>query len=192
MAQQPVITLSIKESGAPPNATYLFHIFLDGRALLTNQSLSLPDSQKLREISRSFSSLFEQACRPEMEAGAEAALGAQLFALFLASSWEKIRAAVPSGSTRFLVIASDAPEILNLPWELLHPPGGRLPGAGPPLCHPPPARIGEEAGSLRRRSPPPAPAPALHGLRSDGSGHSGLRAGGGGALPGRLRPGGGL
>ena len=82
-AQNQSSSLSIKESGAPPNATYLFHIFLDGRALLTNQSLSLPDSQKLREISRSFSSLFEQACRPEMDAGAEAALGAQLFR----SSW---------------------------------------------------------------------------------------------------------
>jgi len=129
--QQPTITLSIKELGTPPNTTYLFHIFLDGRALLTNQSLSLPDSQKLREISRSFSSLFEQACRPKMEAGAEAALGAQLFALFLASSWEKIRSAVPSGSSRFLVISSDASEILNLSWELLHPPGSDFLGLDP-------------------------------------------------------------
>jgi len=104
MDKQPTITLSIKESGAPPNATYLFHISLDGRALLTNQSLSPQDSEKLREISRSFSSLFEQSCRPEMDASAEAALGARLFALWLASSWEKIRAAAPSGSTRFLVI----------------------------------------------------------------------------------------
>ncbi len=37
-------------------------------------------------------------------------------------------AAVPSGSTRFLTIASDAPEILNLPWELLHPPEGDFMG----------------------------------------------------------------
>jgi len=66
-----------------------------------------------------------------MDAGAEAALGAQLFALFLASSWEKIRAAVPSGSTRFLVIASDAPEILNFPWELLFPPEGDFLGLDP-------------------------------------------------------------
>jgi hypothetical protein len=91
MTQQPTITLSIKESGAPPNATYLFHISLDSQLILTNQSLSLPDSEKLREISRSYSSLFEQACRPEIDAGADAALGAQLFDLFLASSWEKIR-----------------------------------------------------------------------------------------------------
>ena len=129
--QQPTITLSINESGAPPYTTYLFHISLDGHPILTNQSLSLSDSQKLRQISRSFSSLFEQSCRPEMEAGAEAALGAQLFALFLASSWEKISAAMPSGSPRFLVIASDAPEILNLPWELLLPPEGDFLGLDP-------------------------------------------------------------
>ncbi len=85
----------------------------------------------MRQISRSFGSLFEQSCRPEMDAGAEAALGAQLFALFLASSWEKISAAVPSGSTRFLTIASDAPEILNLPWELLRPPEGEFLGLDP-------------------------------------------------------------
>ena len=131
MDPQPIITLSIKESGAPPNTTYIFHISLDGHPILTNQSLSPQDSENVRQISRRFSSLFEQSCRPEMEAGAEAALGAQLFALFLASSWERISASLPSGSTRFLTIASDAPEILNLPWEMLCPPGGEFLGLNP-------------------------------------------------------------
>ena len=131
MDQQPVITLSIKESGAPPNTAYLFHISLDGHPILTNQSLSPQDSETVRQISHRYSSLFEQACRPEMKAGAEAALGAQLFALFLATSWDKIRAALPSGSTRFLTIASDAPEILNLPWELLRPPSEEFLGLDP-------------------------------------------------------------
>ncbi len=86
----------------------------------------------VRQLSRRYSSPFEQdQRRPEMGASAEAALGAQLFCLFLASSCEKIRAAVPSGSTRFLVIASDAPEILNLPWELLRPLEGDFLGLDP-------------------------------------------------------------
>ena len=131
MDPQPIITLSIKESGAPPNTTYIFHISLDGHPLLTNQSLSPQDSETVRQLSRSFGFLFEQSCRPEMDAGAEAALGAQLFALFLASSWERISASLPSGSTRFLTIASDAPEILNLPWEMLCPPGGEFLGLNP-------------------------------------------------------------
>ena len=131
MNPQPTITLSIKESGAPPNTTYLFHISLDGHPILTNQSLSLQDSEIVRQLSRRYSSLFEQSCRPEMDSGAEAALGAQLFALFLASSWDRISAALPSGSTRFLIVASDASEILNLHWELLHPPSGEFLGLDP-------------------------------------------------------------
>jgi tetratricopeptide (TPR) repeat protein len=122
MGQDPTITLSIKESGERPNTTYLFHILLDRKALTSNQSLSLPDSQAVREISRSFAALFEGGSRPEKDAGAQRALGKQLFDLWLAPSWEKIRAAVPVGALRFLIIASEVSEILNFPWELLLPP----------------------------------------------------------------------
>ena len=38
-AQQPTITLSIKESGAPPSTAYLFHISLDGHPIHTNGDL---------------------------------------------------------------------------------------------------------------------------------------------------------
>ena len=75
--------------------------------------------------------LFEQGCRPEKDADAQRALGKQLFDFWLASSWEKIEAAVPVGSLRFLVIASDIPEILNLPWELLLPPDSDFLGINP-------------------------------------------------------------
>ena len=131
MGQEPTITLSIKESGERSNTTYLFHVLLDGKALISNQSLSLPDSQAVREISRSFGALFEQGCRPEKDADAQRALGKQLFDFWLATSWEKIKAAVPVGSLRFLVIASNIPEILNLPWELLLPPDSDFLGINP-------------------------------------------------------------
>jgi hypothetical protein len=131
MVRDPTITLSIKESGEHPNTAYLFHILLDGKDLISNQCLSLPDSQAVREISHSFGSLFEQGCRPEKDADAQRALGAQLFDLWLSSSWEKIKAEVPVGSLRFLVIASEIPEILNLPWELLLPPEGDFLGINP-------------------------------------------------------------
>ena len=132
MGQDPTITLSIKEAGERPNSTYLFHILLNGTPLASNQSLSLPDSQAVREISRNFGSLFEQdRCRPEMDADAQRALGKKLFDLWLASSWEKLTAAVPVSALRFLVIASDIPEILNLPWELLLPPESDFLGINP-------------------------------------------------------------
>ena len=125
MGQDPTITLSINESGYRPNSSYLFHVFLDGKPL-TSQSLSQSDSAAVREISRTFGSLFEQGgCRPEKDAAAQRALGTRLFSLWLASSWDKILAARPSGSS-LLVIASESPEILNLPWELALPPGGEL------------------------------------------------------------------
>jgi tetratricopeptide (TPR) repeat protein len=131
MGQEPAITLSIKESGVRPNTAYLFSVLLDGKALTSNQSLSLQDSQAVREISRSFGALFEQGSMPEKDAEAQRALGRQLFDLWLASSWEKIMAAVPIGSLRFLVIASEIPEILNLPWELLLPPESDFLGINP-------------------------------------------------------------
>jgi hypothetical protein len=131
MGQDPTITLSIKEAGERPNTTYLFHILLDGTPLTSNQCLSLPDSKAVRELSRSFGALFEQGCRPEKDADAQQALGKQLFDLWLASYWDKITAAVPVGALRFMVIASDIPEILNLPWELLLPPGGDFLGINP-------------------------------------------------------------
>jgi tetratricopeptide (TPR) repeat protein len=132
MGQDPTITLSIKEAGERPNCSYLFHILLDGTILTSNQSLSLSDSQAVRELSRSFGSLFEHNhCRPEMDADAQRALGKQLFDLWLASSWEKITAAVSVGALRFLVIGSEVSEILNLPWELLLPPEGDFLGINP-------------------------------------------------------------
>ncbi|HSD57189.1 MAG TPA: hypothetical protein VLB04_03325 [Methanotrichaceae archaeon] len=44
---------------------------------------------------------------------------------------ERIKADVPVGALRFLVIVSEAPEILNLPWELLLPPDGEFLGINP-------------------------------------------------------------
>jgi CHAT domain len=104
---------------------------LEGKVLSSNLSLSLEDSKEVREISRSYGALFEQGCRPMKEAEAQEALGRKLFSLWMASSWDKIKAAVPVGSQRFLVIASDVSEVLNLPWELLLPPDGDLLGIDP-------------------------------------------------------------
>jgi hypothetical protein len=107
MGQEPTITLSIKEFGDRPNSYYQFHVFLDDRPILSNQSLSSSDSAAVREISRTFGSLFEQGgCRPKKDAAAQRALGARLFSFWLASSWEKILAALPSGSSSLLVIVS--------------------------------------------------------------------------------------
>ncbi len=131
MTKDPSITLSISESGTHPNISFRFHIILDGKVLASNLSLSLRDSKAIREISHSYGVLFEQGCRPMKKAEAQKASGRKLFNLWLASSWDKIKASIPVGSQRFLVIASDVSEVLNLPWELLLPPDGGLLGIDP-------------------------------------------------------------
>ncbi len=131
IANEHEITLSIRESGERPNSTYLFHVLLDGKAIISNQSLTREDSRAIQEISRSFGSLFEQACNPGKDEDAQKALGRQLFDLWLASSWDNIMAEIPVSSLRFFVIASKSSETLNLPWELLLPPEGDCLGINP-------------------------------------------------------------
>jgi len=124
MTKDAIITLSINEAGTPPQSTYLFTVMVDGDVVASNQSLSPEDSRAVREISRRYNALFEGGCAPKLAAEKMAAIGAELFALWLAGSWEKIGANVKSGSRRLLVLASDLPDVLNLPWELVHPPKG--------------------------------------------------------------------
>ena len=193
MGQDPTITLSIKEAGERPNSTYLFHILLDGTPLTSNQSLSLQDSQAVRELSRQL----WRSVRAEMQAGDERRRPEGSWESSSSTSgWQhpgrRSRQAVPVGTLRFLVIASEVPEILNLPWELLLPPEGEFLGINPLFRIRRFPSSTKADGRLRRRSAPKAPAPALHGLLTLGSADSGLRKGGRSSLPGHLRPGCGL
>src|SRR6185295_15323704 len=51
-----------------------------------------------------------------------------LFNRWLASVWPVITARLQPGAPRVLVIASDVPEILNLPWELIAADGSNFIG----------------------------------------------------------------
>ena len=124
MAKDAIITLSIDEAGIPPRSTFLYHVMVDGEVVASSQSLSPAESKAIREISRRYSALFEGGFAPRLAADKLAAIGAELFALWLAGSWEKIKAQVAPGTRHLLVIASDLPDVLNLPWELLRPPAG--------------------------------------------------------------------
>ena len=124
MTVDSIITLSIDEAGPPGQGVFLFHVMVDGEVVTSNQSLSPEESKAVREISRRYNGLFKGAFVPRLAAEKLAAIGSELFALWLAGSWEKIRAKVAQGSLRLLVIASDLPDVLNLPWELLRPPEG--------------------------------------------------------------------
>jgi hypothetical protein len=124
-----VIGLSISESGSGPGAVFSFHLYLDGAVVASNQGLTAPQSQTVRELSRQYGLLFEQHRLPQLAREALAAIGTQLFELWLAPSWGKLSAGLGLGDQRILVIASDRASVLNLPWELLRPEGGEAIGA---------------------------------------------------------------
>jgi len=123
-SQESTITLSIRETGTPPQRGFLYQVLLDGEVIASNQSLSPQQAQAVCDFSRRYSELFEHRGQsPQIAADNLKALGTQLFDLWLAPVWDKVKAKVPVGARRLLVIASDVPDVLNLPWELLRPAG---------------------------------------------------------------------
>ena len=124
-SQESTITLSIRETGTPPQRGFLYQVLLDGEVIASNQSLSPQQAQAVCDFSRRYGELFEHPHQsPQIAADNLKALGTQLFDLWLAPVWDKVRAKVPVGARRLLVIASDVPDVLNLPWELLRPADG--------------------------------------------------------------------
>jgi tetratricopeptide (TPR) repeat protein len=103
---------------------FLYHIRLDGTVLTSNQALSIEQSGAMREMAWHYSQLFEQRGPPEVTREKLQTLGDELFQTWFGETWYRlIRQLSPSGR-RMLVIASDLPVILDLPWELLRPAGG--------------------------------------------------------------------
>ncbi len=100
----------------------MFNILLDGQVIVSNQSLSPDESQVVRDISNLYNNLFEQRGQPHITSDNLKSLGSELFNLWFVQHWDKITAKMPAGALRLLVISSDIPDILNLPWELLRPP----------------------------------------------------------------------
>ncbi|MBP6824790.1 MAG: CHAT domain-containing protein, partial [Acidobacteria bacterium] len=119
------ITLSIKEfgeTGAAEARGFLFHVLVDGQPVASNQSLSPDQAKQLRQLSQQFNNLFESHHLPNVANDNLRVIGAELFNLWLAASWDRISAALPAGANRTLLIASEAADVLNLPWELLRLP----------------------------------------------------------------------
>ena len=124
-----VINLSVLESGAGMAAAYSYHLRLDAAVLASNQTLDTAQSRAVRELSHQYGELFEQQWVPQLAQGALAAIGSELFDLWLGPLWAQLSAQLKPVDQRVLVIASDRPAVLNLPWELLRPPGGEAIGA---------------------------------------------------------------
>lgn len=110
------LIISVSEAGTPAARIFSFKILVGGK-VLSEQSLSPVESQEVREISRQYSSLFEKGCRADTARDYFDILGRGLFHLFFEKSWAKIEPKVTEASG--LVVASEVPDVLQLPWELL-------------------------------------------------------------------------
>ena len=142
---EPLITLDIKEAGDGDGRVFLYEVQLDGEVIAANQTLSVADSQTVRELSQQYNALFERRYAPGLVSDDLKVIGGQLFNIWLKDAWPPIAARLQAGTRRALVIASEIAEILNLPWELLCPVAGdfvaldqrftvrRLPQNGRPL-----------------------------------------------------------
>lgn len=114
------ITLSIRESAPAPDRTFVYHIHLGGEVIVTNQSISGDQAKSVAEFSRTYLESFEGKHKSQVARGTLASLGDALFSLWFGDSvWSKLAGRIPSGAHRTLVIASDVPDILNLPWEVM-------------------------------------------------------------------------
>src|SRR5438105_1458374 len=126
--QNPTILLSIRETGTTDQSVFLFNALIDDEVIASNQSLTMAESQNVRELSRRYNALFEQRYAPQLASDALKTIGAELFDIWLARVWDKVRELCPPGSGRLLAVASDVADVLNLPWELLRPAGGEFVG----------------------------------------------------------------
>lgn len=108
--------ISVFEAGMPAARVFNLKILAGGQ-LLAEQSLSLVETQEVQEISRQYSSLFEMGCRADTARDYFDLLGRSLFHLFFEKAWNKVEPKI--SETAELVVASDIPEVLQLPWELL-------------------------------------------------------------------------
>lgn len=131
MNSESTVLLSVRESGTPAARNYVITILADGQ-VLDDRTLTPIESQEISEISGQYRMLFDNDCRLKTTSDYLEILGSGLFHLFFESSWSQIKAKA-SGGKIMLVISTDIPDVLNLPWEIARPPDGALLGFDPGL-----------------------------------------------------------
>jgi len=125
VSNESTVLLSIRDAGTPAARSYAFTILADSQTL-DDRTLTPVESQEIGEISGQYQSLFDQSSRYYATDYLEI-LGSGLFHLFFEVAWGHIRSKASCGKVN-LVVASDIPEVLILPWEIVRPPDGDLLG----------------------------------------------------------------
>lgn len=122
------VILKVRENTEPSRRGYIFDILADGEVLSREQAVSTVESQEVKDLTGQYAMLFEKRYSPDVIAGTLELLGSGLFRIWFRRSHERLMEIIgePDGKTARLVIASDLPEVLSLPWELTALDGLRL------------------------------------------------------------------
>jgi tetratricopeptide (TPR) repeat protein len=128
MKMRSELVISISEAGVSAARSLVCRIQA-GDELLAERTLSPTASAEVRDISLQYISLFSKDCQAEEAQDYLQLLGDGLFHLFMEKDWEKIQSAVAEGAR--IVVASQIPEVLQLPWELLRFAGAAAVGMDP-------------------------------------------------------------
>ena len=118
-----IITLTVHEvpevtpSGSSSSEkVFQFSVKLGEEVVLHDQRLSRNDSHKVRELSWRYVDFFGW---DRIDANTLTDYGMQLFSLWLEGVWGRIKDLATNHNQ--LLIASNVPAIINLPWELVYP-----------------------------------------------------------------------
>lgn len=122
---KPNVVISVVEAGTAASRAFNVKVTIDGQTIIS-KDLSPVESQQIREISGQYASLFDKGCKVVGAKDYFEILGNGLFHLFFEDAWGQIKSRIDQGAT--LAVASQVPEALFLPWELLRLPDGRVLG----------------------------------------------------------------
>ncbi|NYT01793.1 MAG: hypothetical protein GKC10_03420, partial [Methanosarcinales archaeon] len=120
MMNQPTLTLSVRQEGGPGRRTFSFDLIFEDR-ILASDSLNAVLSLEVGEMARQHSTLLAEPTGREETAGYLALLGESMFRLWFRKAWEDAGDLISRAGS--LLVASEAEEVLALPWESVRLPG---------------------------------------------------------------------
>lgn len=110
------IVISVSEAGSPASRTFAFKIAA-GKEILVEKKLTPVESSQVREMAGQYISMFSEGCKGNAAQDYLSILGDGLFHIFFEAGWQNFGGKILEGGT--LIIASEIPEVLQLPWEYL-------------------------------------------------------------------------
>jgi len=112
------LTLRIEKSD--PSPSWIARWFVDGTAVGDAVSITGPQAQAVLDVGKRFLDLFvDRRGRPMADPEYLRAMGRTLFDTWLAPARDHLKPALDAPGPRDLILQTDNPALLDLPWELI-------------------------------------------------------------------------